>query len=105
MTRAVQHIQLNIADSDFIALFQPLIRGKCTTWLHTEHLALLCQPVNPECIFLLRANDRHIKVLCHISGCADMIKMTVRQENFIQFKAALFNFTVNQKTAGFRRNA
>ena len=84
MPRAVQHIQLDLAEADLVAPVEPARRLEAVHIGKTEHLALLRHTLDPETVFLVRAFDRHARPLHQRRHATGVIDMTMGDQHFDQ---------------------
>ena len=92
MARTVQHLQGNIPHANRIAFVQPAIGLQRLTVFKTKHPALRRQSFQPELIFFFRTNNRHAIMLRQLRRRANMIEMTVREQNLHQANACRRDF-------------
>jgi hypothetical protein len=77
----VDDLQGSIADGHAIPSIQPLIGTEGRDRSETEHPRLLRQGIKQEGIINVRTQDRHPQTLGQLGGAADVVDMTVGEED------------------------
>ncbi|MNT54204.1 hypothetical protein D3C72_1913440 [compost metagenome] len=86
------YVQGFLANRYCVAIVQPACwRERLHGW-KTEHLALLGQPVNPELVAFLRADDGQLHFLCQLTCAACMVDMRMGQPDGFEREAQAFDF-------------
>ncbi|MPN13388.1 hypothetical protein SDC9_160709 [bioreactor metagenome] len=83
---AVAHVQRLVADLHRVAIVQPARGRERQRGREVEHLALLRQPVDPELVALLGADDRQMQLLRQLARAPRMIDMRMREPQRLQIQ-------------------
>lgn len=89
---AVQHLEMDRADLDGVAVSQPLIRRERRRRRKTEQLGLLRQAIKPEPFLALRPDDGNAERIAQLGRGADVVEVAMGKQNFFQHQAACRRF-------------
>lgn len=84
---AVVDVEDDLAECHGVAVLQPALRRKYAPWGLVEHLALLGQQVDPECVVPVGAFDGECPLLGQCCRSASMVDVGVGNEDFCQLNA------------------
>ena len=104
MPRTMHDIEFYAGRLNHITIFKPLVRLKNLGGRKIHLTGRFRQPVNPELVANMRADNRYIPRFGHLRHTAHMVEMTMRHKDFFNSQTLLVNELVEQFNIAARVN-